>query len=136
MTCSFGGFPTIRHNELRDIIGDLLTEVCHNVTIEPVLQPLSGETFQAQTTTTSPEAHSDVRATGFWMRGEDAFFDIRVFHLNAPFYRHMTFPEACQHHQRLKQLEYEERIIDIDRGSFCPLVFSTSGAIGRCAPSF
>ena len=136
MTCSFGGFPTIRHNELRDIVGDLLTEVCHNVKIEPVLQPLSGETFQARTTTTSPEARSDVRATGFWTRGEDAFFDIRVFHLNAPSYRHMTFQEACQHHQRLKQLEYEERIINVDHGSFCPLVFSTSGAVGPLCSQF
>ena len=30
-SCSFGGFPTIRHNELRDITAALLSEVCHNV---------------------------------------------------------------------------------------------------------
>ncbi len=31
-----GGFPTIRHNEIRDITASLLTEVCHNVATEPL----------------------------------------------------------------------------------------------------
>ena len=32
-----GGLPSIRHNELRDITVGLLSEVCHNVGIEPPL---------------------------------------------------------------------------------------------------
>ena len=43
LICTRGGFPSIRHNELRDITAGLLTEVCHNVGTEPQLQPLSGE---------------------------------------------------------------------------------------------
>ena len=103
--------------------------------VEPLLQPLDGETFKAKSTATSQEARS-VRAAGFWTRREDAFFDVRVFHSNAPSYRQMTFLEACEHHQRLKQLEYEERVINVDHGSFCPLVFSTSGAIGPLCTRF
>ena len=37
MVCHMGGFPTIRHNEIRDITASLLTEVCHNVATEPCL---------------------------------------------------------------------------------------------------
>ena len=37
------GFPSIRHNEIRDLTANLLTEVCNDVCIEPDLQPLSGE---------------------------------------------------------------------------------------------
>ena len=136
MICPFGGFPTIRHNELRDIVGNLLSEVCSNVAIEPLLQPLSGEVFLSRTTTTSEEARSDIRAAGFWTRMEDAFFDIRVFHANAPSNQSRTFQAACEHHERLKQLEYEERIVNVDRGSFCPLVFSTSGAIAPLCTRF
>ena len=40
MSCSRGGFPSIRHNEIRDITADLLSEVCHNVGTEPCLQPV------------------------------------------------------------------------------------------------
>ena len=35
--CPCGGFPSIRHNELRDITAELLTEVCHSVGVEPTL---------------------------------------------------------------------------------------------------
>ena len=136
MVCAFGGFPTIRHNELRDIIGDLLTEVGHNVAIEPLLKPLNGEVFRARSTTTSDEARSDIHATGFWTRREDAFFDVRVFHANAPSNRTRTLQEACRHHEDLKRLEYEERIVNVERGSFCPLVFSTSGAVGPLCDRF
>ena len=31
-----GGFPTIRHNEIRDITASLITEVCPNVAVEPL----------------------------------------------------------------------------------------------------
>ena len=36
----------------------------------------------------------------------------------------------------LKRLEYEERIVTVERGSFCPLVFSTSGAVGPLCDRF
>ena len=43
-SCAKGGFPSIRHNEIKDITATLLTEVCH-VSIEPDLQPISNETM-------------------------------------------------------------------------------------------
>ena len=42
MSCPKGGFPSIRHNEVRDLTATLLTEVCHDVCVEPDLQPLGG----------------------------------------------------------------------------------------------
>jgi len=29
LSCPKGGLPTLRHNEIRDLIATLLTEVCH-----------------------------------------------------------------------------------------------------------
>ena len=43
MSCPKGGFPSIRHNEIRDLTAKLLTEVCNDVCTEPDLQPLTGE---------------------------------------------------------------------------------------------
>ena len=43
MICKRGGFVTQRHNEQRDLEADLLTRVCSDVEIEPVLQNISGE---------------------------------------------------------------------------------------------
>ena len=83
MVCSKGGFPTLRHNEIRDITADLLTEVCHDVAIEPMLQPLTGEKFQKKTANMSDEARLDLSARGVWTKGDRAFFDVRVFYPNS-----------------------------------------------------
>ena len=47
--CPKGGFPSIRHNEVRDLTAELLSELCHNIEVESYLQPLNGETFQYKT---------------------------------------------------------------------------------------
>ena len=84
MVCHMGGFPMIRYNEIRDLTTSLLTEVCPNVANEPNLQPLSGETLRLASANTDDGARLDVRARGFWNTCQDAYFDVRVFHLNAP----------------------------------------------------
>ena len=45
LTCKTGDFPAVRHNEVRDITATLVTKVCHGVTTEPHLQPLSEESL-------------------------------------------------------------------------------------------
>jgi len=49
MNCSSEGFPVIRHNKLRDFTVTVLSEVCHDVAIEPVLQRLTGENLHYTT---------------------------------------------------------------------------------------
>ena len=73
MICRKGGFPTLRHNEVRDITADLLKEVCHNVDIELALQPLSGETFRYATAKVESESRVDISARKVWRTGERAF---------------------------------------------------------------
>lgn len=136
IVCPFGGYPSIRHNEIRDLLGGLLSEVCHNVAVEPRLAPLSGEVFEHRSTNTSPEARLDIRARGFWSRSEDAFFDVRIFHPNAPSYIKVPLVELFGRHEQQKRLEYEERVCNVDHGSFSPLVFSTTGAAGPLCDRF
>ena len=83
VTCKNGGFITLRHNRLRNVITSLLKEVCHDVRIEPTLQKLTREQFEQRAANTSDEARLDVAARGFWAAGQIAFFDIRVFYSNA-----------------------------------------------------
>ena len=84
-SCAKGGFPSIRHNEIRDITASLLTEVCHNVSIEPDLQPLSSETFHLATAITDDGACLDIAADGFWgSSSQRTLFDVRVFNPLAP----------------------------------------------------
>ena len=43
LSCPKGKFPTIWHNEVRDLTANLMSEVCNNVSIEPTRQPITGE---------------------------------------------------------------------------------------------
>ena len=61
LSCSKGGFPSIRHNEIRDLTANLLTEVCNDVCIKLGLQPIDGEGLTDQ-----DGARLDIAANGFW----------------------------------------------------------------------
>ena len=87
MICKRGGFSILKHNEIRDLTANLLTEVFHNVATEPPLLPHTGESFSHRSTNVSMEARLDIKARGFLNLAQDAFFDVRVFHPNVPFYR-------------------------------------------------
>ena len=136
MVCPFGGFPIIRHNEVRDLTASLLTAVCHNVATEPCLQPITSETFPLASTNTRDDARLDVKARGFWSRGQDAFFDVRVFYPNAPSYRSLSLTSAYKHHEDAKKREYGHRVRDVEHGVFTPLVFTSTGGMGREATVF
>ena len=66
MNCKQSGFPFIRHNELRNITAELLTETCSNVLIEPPLQPLNGEQLSYQSSNTEDNACVDISASNVW----------------------------------------------------------------------
>ena len=127
MCCTTGGFPTVRHNEVRDMMADLVTKVCSDVAVELLLAPVTGEVFCAASTNTAPDARADIRARRFWTRAQNAFFDIRVFHPDAESYRDRGIDQLLLQHESRKKLEYAERIVHVNRGTFTPLVFSTAG---------
>ena len=59
----------VRHNELRNITAQLMEEVCFDVGIEPLLQPISNEVLHYKTANTDDGARLDVAATNFWGKG-------------------------------------------------------------------
>ena len=132
-SCSRGGNPSLRHNELRDLTAQLLSETCPNVSTEPELQPLSGESLTYLMSNVQDGAHLDVRA-GFWGdRHQSAFFDVRMFNPFALSNRRRTLASCYRHHEREKRREYDQRVREIEHGTFTPLVFSAAGRMGTGA---
>ena len=137
LSCPRGGFPSIRHNELRDLTASLLKETCHGVATEPSLQPITSETFNAATVNTQDGARLDIVANGFWGGAfERAFFDVRVFNPFAPSNRHSSLASSYRHHESLKKRLYERRVREVEHSSFTPLVFSLTGGLGPAATAF
>ena len=65
LSCPCGGFPTIHHNEIRDITAHLMSDVCHNVGIELPLQHISSETMSLRTANVEEGARLDIKTQGF-----------------------------------------------------------------------
>ena len=104
LSCAKGGFPTIRHNEIRDITASLLTEVCSDVRVEPDLQPVSPNQLDGASANTQDGARLDLSANGVWGgRYEKTFFDVRVFNPIAPSNRNLTPAAAYRKHEREKR---------------------------------
>ena len=75
MICQRGGLIIQRHNEIRDLEAELLDMVCHDVAVEPTLQPLTGEELN-RGANTAPDARLDVHCRGFWERQDGPPFSI------------------------------------------------------------
>ena len=129
MACKKGGFIHARHNEVRDITANLLSEVCNDVAVEPILQPLTGEKFRYRTANRSAEARLDVSARGFWTRGQRTFCDVRVFDPSAPRLLSKPLSSTYVDHEQEKRRAYNQRVLQIEHGSFTPLVFSIFGGM-------
>ena len=82
MICKRGRFVTQRHNELRNLETELLSTVCSDVEIEPVLRDVCGEQLN-RGANKAQDARLDIHVRGFWEHQQLAFFDVRVCHPNA-----------------------------------------------------
>ena len=131
LTCKKGGFISIRHNEVRDFTAEILSEICKDVAVEPLLTPLTGEKFTLKSANTDDHARLDVSARGVWIKGNRAFFDVRVFNPLAQTYNNQTLKAAHKTNENGKKREYGERILNVEHGTFTPLVFSCFGGMSR-----
>jgi hypothetical protein len=135
LTCQKGGYTHLRHNSLRDTFAELLSDVCKDVVIEPPLLELSGEDLPRGSITTAG-ARLDVSARSFWTPMDKVFTDVRIFHPHAPTNAQMSVTQMYKHHENLKKRAYNARVIQVEKGTFTPLVFSTTGGMGSEAERF
>ena len=137
LSCPRGDFPIVRHNEIRDVTANLLTEVCHDVTIEPDLQPLTGETLAGASSNTMDGARLDIAVNGFWGgRFEKTYLDVRVFNPHAPSNRKTDISNCYRRHEAEKKRAYEQRIREVEHSTFTPLVFSATGGMAKQSTTF
>ena len=64
---------------------------------------------------------------------QSTFFDVRIFNSHAPS-NYTTSTDACyRRHEREKRRTYKQHILEVEHGTFTPLVQSTSGGCGPSA---
>lgn len=68
LSCLKGGFIHGRHDEIRDFTANLLTETCHDVLVEPTLQPVLEKESLPPSSNTRDEARLDRNE---WLLGRE-----------------------------------------------------------------
>ena len=118
----------MRHNNIRNFEASILSDVCKDVKIEPELLPIGESTTNSSNS--SEKARLDVSAVGIWSQMERTFLDVRVFHPNSASYANTDPQQLYIQHEREKKRMYNDRILQVEKGSFSPLIFSTTGGMG------
>ena len=80
---------------------------------------------------TAPDALLDVHCRGFWERQRAAFFDVRICHPNSDSYKEFSPKQINKLHEDEKKRKYASRIIEVENGTFTPLVFTTTGGMSQ-----
>ena len=110
-----------------------MAEVCNNVCTGPELQTLSGKALKERSANFQEGARVEIRAEGFWEWSQSAFFDVRVFNPFAPSSFSQSLSATYKQHKKLKRRAYEQRIREVEHGSFTPIVLSATGGMGSAA---
>ena len=127
LCCMKGGYTVMRHNNVRDTEAALLQEVCKDVTIEPPLIP---------STELGDRSSLDVGARGLWSGLEKTLFDVRIFHPGAQSYQNRCLESIYKTHEKEKKDKYLNHVLNKEKCTFTPLVFSTHGGSGLEAQRF
>ena len=127
LTCKKGGYVSLRHDRIRDLEADILKGVCKDVRIEPELLPV--ENAELESSNLTDKSRLDVSAVGVWSPMERTFLDVRIVHPNAPSYKDKSIEKVYDQHEKEKKRAYNQRIMQIERATFTPLVFSTTGGM-------
>ena len=128
LNCKWGGYVYMRHNNVRDLEALMLKEVCKDVRTEPELLPI-GDT-EVQSSIKGDKARADVSAVGFWSPMERTFLDVQIIHPNSSSYLDTTQHQLYIQKENVKKACYNDRILQVEKGSFTPLIFTTTGGMG------
>jgi len=104
-----------------------MREVCRDVQTEPTLLPVNENDYQ-RNVNTADNARLDISARGLWNSCEKTFFDIKITHPTSQSYSGKSLAEVYQQHEKEKE-KNNQRVIDIEKSSFNPLVFTTTGGM-------
>ena len=120
----------MRHNALRDVEASFMKDICSDIKLDPDLLPVGNVELEAGTTL-QDGAKLDISAVGVWRANERTYFDVRITHPHAPSYINRPIKSVLEAAEKEKMRKYNDRVIQIEKSSFVPLIFSTNGTMGN-----
>ena len=114
-------------------MAEYLRTVTNDVRIEALLT--ESTQFQ-QKGNNADKARLDISARGVWSTFERTFFDVPIFNPKSASYQSKTMPQLYTLHENEKKNQYMNRVLQLEKGSFVPLVFTTTGGMAPEAKRF
>ena len=131
LDCKLGGFVNARHDSIRDVECSLLKSVVQDVECEAMLQPVINRAGYQKSANLAKEARLDVRARGFWRKGQNAYFDVRVTNADCASQANSSLEKVLEKHETEKKRHYNRRVMEVEHATFTPLVFTTTGVMSK-----
>ena len=131
LNCHRGGFVNARHDRIRDVECQLLKMVLHDVESESQLQPVIDKRGYKKSAILGNDARMDIRARGFWREGQNAFFDVRVTNADCNSQQNTSLKSILKTHEKEKKRGYNKRVMEVEHGTFTPLIFTTTGVMSH-----
>ncbi|KAL1448457.1 hypothetical protein WDU94_000540, partial [Cyamophila willieti] len=123
LDCKTGGLITRRHNEIRDLMGELCDKAWGNCVKEPIISEVP------------PGLRGDLAVRGPWEAQREALFDIRVIDTDAPSYASRSVKSVISGAEEEKKRKYNTAC-EARHATFTPLVTSVDGVLGEQFQSF
>ena len=82
------------------------------------------------------KARLDISANGLWGPFQKTMIDVRIFHHHAKTYKDQNITDIYCRYEKEKQRSYLQRVLQTEKASFTPLVYSTNGGMAREARKF
>ena len=123
LDCKKGGLVIQRHNEIRDCIGDIASQVWTHVIKEPVVR-------EADANNADGGLRLDLGIS--WVRQPqvEARFDVKVVDTDARSHRTHSPEAILESGAKEKKRVYEQAVVE-RRGKFTPIVLSVDGLLHR-----
>ena len=113
LCCKTGGLITRRHNEIRDLLGEMCQKSWGNVVKEPIISE------------EEPCLRGDLAVRGVWEAQREALFDIRIVDTDAPSYVSRSVMSVLMNAEEEKKKKYINR--EQRHSTLTPLVISVDG---------
>eukprot|EP00731_Ephydatia_muelleri_P029724 Em0021g247a len=116
LDCKKGGLVIQRHNEIRDCIGDIASQVWTHVIKEPVVREVDVKNADGG-------LRLDLGIRGVWQPQVEALFDVKVVDTDAPSHRTRSPEAILESGAKEKKRVYEQAVVE-RRGNFTPSAVS------------
>ena len=127
--CKRGGFAIQHYDELRNLEAELLSSICSDVQMKPLLQEISNEQLSKE------QIMLEIHARGFWEKETICVFYKRGCFPNAGACKDLELSCIYKLHEDEKKRKYPKRVNEIEHGTSTTLVFTATRDLSQPALS-